>query len=327
MKPASKVDRVLLGTGTIPAALVANITMPFEIEKELYFASYDRGKGEAVMCKGSFGGTPRNPVIVITPGQSFAWQKDSLAIPYEAGGLVHFLVYAYETGQTLLSRGRLKDGQASLEALWTNAWEKKADALILFSIGATPHYLASKQQQQPPVIQLSQWKMEDGSSRLIWSSGWVAGYLLHALQISGISLVLAYRPEDGQAELCTWDSGGVRKSLWVKSWDKGYTRLLFFEVDGQKTFLAYRPEDGQAELCRWDPASGKHEAVWSDEWGQGYALMSFELDGDSYLLAYRPEDGQAALYRWRSDGSREPVWQEEWGEGYALIPFVLPEEG
>jgi len=327
MKPASKVDRVLLGTGTIPTTLVANITMPFELGKELYFASYDRGKGEAVLCKGAFGGTPRNPVIVITPGQSFTWQKDSLAIPYEAGGLVHFLIYAYETGQTLLSRGRLKDGQASLETLWTNAWEEKADALMLFGLAGKPYYLASKQQQQPLVIQLSQWKMDDGSSSIIWSSGWELGYLLHALQISGISYILAYRPEDGQAEMCTWDSGGVRKSLWVKSWDKGYTRLLFFEVDGQKAFLAYRPEDGQAEMCRWDPASGKHEAVWSDEWGQGYALMSFELDGDSYLLVYRPEDGQAALYRWRSDGSREPVWQEEWGEGYALMPFVLPEEG
>lgn len=327
MKPASKVDRVLLGTGTIPAALVANITMPFEIEKELYFASYDRGKGEAVMCKGSFGGTPRNPVIVITPGQSFAWQKDSLAIPYEAGGLVHFLVYAYETGQTLLSRGRLKDGQVSLETIWTNAWEKKADALMLFWLAGKPHYLASKQQQKPPVIQLSQWKMDDGSSSMIWSSGWEPGYLLHALQISGISLVLAYRPEDGQAEMCTWDSGGVRKSLWVKSWDKGYTRLLFFEVDGQKAFLAYRPEDGQAEVCTWNPGNGDYKVLWRDEWGRNYELATVEADGVSYLMIYRPSDGRAALYCWNPDLSREPVWQEEWGEGYALMPFVLPEEG
>lgn len=327
MKPASKIDRVLLGTGTIPAALVANITMPFELEKELYFASYDRGKGEAVMCKGSFGGTPRNPVIVITPGQSFTWQKDSLAIAYEVGGLVHFLVYAYETGQVLLSRGMLKDGQTSLETLWTNAWEEKADALMLFVLAGKPNYLVSKQQQQPPVIQLSQWKTDDGSSSIIWSSAWEAGYILHALQISGISLVLAYRPEDGQAEMCTWDSGGVRERIWINSWNKGYTRLLFFEVDGQKAFLAYRPEDGQAEVSLWNPANGKQEVLWRDEWGRNYELATVEADGVSYLLIYRPSDGRAALYRWNSDLSREPVWQEEWGQGYALMPFVLPEEG
>ena len=136
-----------------------------------------------------------------------------------------------------------------------------------------------------------------------------------------VSFVLAYKPGDGKVELCRWDSGGGRERIWINSWDKGYSRLLFFEIAGQPVFLGYRPEDGQATLCRWDPANGTRRPSGATSGGEAMLPLDFELDGSSYLLVYRSADGRASLYRWLSDGSQEPVWQEEWGQGYALMPF------
>lgn len=323
VSPPSKVTMELLGKGTMPDELKVNLTIPFEMNSGLYFASYDRTLGHARLCTGKVGGTSKDPVITITPGIYYLWQKDSLVIPYEAGGQAHFLVHSPLEGSALLSRGKSENGVDSLENLWSNSWEK-ADSLMPFEIAGKPYYLASK--HSPPVIELSSWELENGKHKLIWSTGWEAGYVLYPLQLSGTSFVLAYKPGDGKVELCRWDSGGSRGRVWKSTWPKGYERLLFFEVNGQWMFLGYRPGDGQAELCRWYAENGKHEAVWSDEWGRGYAPIGFELDGASYLLVYRSEDGQAALYCWRSDGSRELVWQEEWGRGYALMPFALLEE-
>ncbi len=323
LKTGAKLDRVLLGTGTMPSALKSNITMPFDFQTHLYFASYDRTTGLAVLCKGGVSGTPKSPILTITPGKSCNWQKDSIVIAFEANGLPHFVVYNSKTGATLLSRGKSDTQGDSLEVSWAAAWQP-SDALMVFDLSGKPHRLASMQDKR--LIQLSSWKTEDGASELIWSSGWEAGYVLYAVQLSGQSLILAYKPDDGKAELCSWDAGGVRDSIWVNSWEKGYSKLLFFEIGGQPVFLGYRPEDGQATLCRWDPVNGTAEAVWSDEWGQDYAPMAFELEGNSYLLVYRAADGLAALYRWNPDGSREPVWQEEWGQGYTLMPFALSED-
>jgi hypothetical protein len=325
--PPSKVSMELLGMGTIPDNLKSNITIPFEMNKALYFVSYDPRSdsataGYASLCKGLVV-AGKIPTITITIVNSLLWQKESLVIPYEAGGISNFLVYSPLAGNVLLSRGKSENGVDSLENLWTNSWEA-ADALMPFDLAGKPHYLASK--HGPPVIELSSWSLENGTHKLIWSTGWDTGYVLYPLRLSGVSLVLAYKPGDGKVELCRWDSGGGRERIWISTWPKGYESLLFFEVGGQRMFLGYRRSDGQAELCSWDPANGTYKAIWSDEWGQGYAPLSFELDGDSYLLAYRSGDGRVSLYRWLSDGSKEVIWQEEWGQGYSLISFTLPEE-
>jgi hypothetical protein len=322
-KTGGKLDLEILATGTMPTSLKSNLALPFYQGTDLYLASYDRTTGLVVLCRGLVGGTPKNPIVTITPGKSFTWQKDSIVIVFEANSLLHFMVYNPKTGAALLSRGKLDKEGYSLETVWTGTWEP-SDALMVFDLGGKLHRLASMQDKH--LIQLSRWKLEDGTSQLIWSSGWEAGYVLYRVQLSGQSLVLAYKPGDGKAELCSWDAGGVRESIWISSWEKGYGKLLFFEIAGQPVFLGYRPEDGQSTLCRWDPATGTHEIVWSDEWGQDYAPMAFELDGSSYLLVYRAADGRVALYRWNSDGSREPVWQEEWGQGYKLMPFALSED-
>lgn len=324
--PPSKVKMVLLGRGDMKDKddLKANLTLPFELNGGLYFASYDRTSGYAALCKGTIGGAATDPKITITQGLYYLWQKESLVIPYEASGIAHFLVYSPLDANVLLSRGNSVDGKDSLVNLWTNKWEP-SDVLMPFEIAGKPYYLASK--QSPPVLELNSWSLENGNHKLIWSTVWEAGYVLYPLQLGGISLVLAYRAKDGQAELCRWDAGGIRERVWKSTWPKGYEKLLFFEVNEQWMFLGYMPADGQAELCSWNPANGTYEAVWSDEWGRSYAPICFELDGDSCMLVYRSEDGQAALYRWRSDGSRELVWQEEWGLGYALMTFALPEEG
>ncbi|MDD4446978.1 MAG: DUF6519 domain-containing protein [Methanothrix sp.] len=324
LKTGGKLDLEILATGTMPTSLKSNLTIPFYQGTDLYFASYDRTTGLAVLCNGLAGGTPKNPIVTITPGKSFTWQKDSIVIIFEANNQLHFVVYNPKSGSVLLSRGKSEKEGYSLETVWTGTWQP-SDALMVFDLGGKPHYLASMQEKR--LIQLSSWKLEDAASKLIWSSGWEKEYVLYRVQLSGLSLVLAYKPGDGKAELCSWDAGGVRKSIWINNWEKGYSRLLFFEIANQPVFLGYRPEDGQATLCRWDPANGTAEAVWSDEWGQDYAPMAFELEGDSYLLIYRAADGRAALYRWNSDGSREAVWQEEWGQGYTLMPFALSEEG
>ncbi|MDD4653069.1 MAG: hypothetical protein PHQ34_12675, partial [Methanothrix sp.] len=323
LKTGDKLDRALLGTGTMPAALKSNLTIPFDLQSRLYFASYDRGTGAVVLCKGVSGGTPKSPTLTIAPGKSFTWQKDSIVIVFEASGLANFFVCNTKTGAVLLSQGKSDKDSESLATLWNGTWEP-CDALMIFDLAGTLYRLASMQDRH--LIQLSRWKMDNGISQLVWSSGWQTGYVLYAVQISGQSQVLAYRPDDGSAELCRWDAGGVRESIWIKSWGKGYAKLLFFEISGQPVFLGYRPDDGQATLCRWDPAKGTAEAVWSDEWGQNYAPMTFELDARAYLLIYRAADGRAALYRLNPDGSRETVWQEEWGQGYALMPFMLPED-
>jgi len=322
-KTGGRLDLESLATGTMPPALKSNLTIPFELGTDLCFASYDRNTGSAVLCKGSAGGTPKNPILTITPGKSFAWQKDSTVIIFEANSLLYFVVYNPKTGAVLLSQGKSDKEGASLATLWTATWQP-SDALMVFDLGGKPRCLSSMQDRH--LIQLSSWNLEDGASKLIWSSGWEAGYVLYAVQLSGQSFILAYKPGDGKAELCSWDKGGVRKSIWINNWEKGYSRLLFFEIDDQTVFLGYRPEDGQATLCRWDPANGTAEAIWSDELGQGYVPMAFELEGSSYLLIYRSADGRAALYRWNSDGSREAVWQEEWGQGYTLMPFSLSED-
>jgi|GEM_PF-733557 len=323
LKTNEKLARTLLGKGTMPPALKSNLTMPFELEKHLYFASYNKTSGGAVLCKAGWGGSPKNPTMTITPGKSSDWQKDSLMIAFEVNGLLHFVVYNPKTGQTLLSRGKSMEDVDSLETVWTGTWDP-SDALMVFNLAGKPHYLASMQDKRE--IQLSRWKLEDGTHELIWASGWEAGYVLYAVQILGQSHVLAYKPGDGQAELCRWDAGGVRETVWVKGWEKGYSRLLFFEIAGKPVFLGCRPEDGQAELCCWDQENGNCEVVWSDDWAQDYAPMNFELDGSSYLLVYRAADGRAALYRWNPDYSRENVWQEEWGQGYTLMPFALPRD-
>lgn len=328
ISPPSKLKMELLGKGTMPDNLKSNTTIPFEMNKALYFVSYDprsdsATSGVAVLCTGTISGTPKAPVIIITSGDSFLWQKESLVIPQQTGDLFYFLVYNSLTGGVLLSRGKFEGNKGSLETLWSNSWES-SDAIMPFELAGEPRYLASR--NGPPVIDLLSWNMKDGSDVLIWSSGWEAGYDLYPLQLSGLSLVLAYKPVGGQAELCRWDSGGIRERIWIGKWAEGYSRLVFFEVDGQRLFLGYRPLDGRAELCSWNPANGIQKLLWSDEWGRSYAPMSFELDGDSYVLAYKPADGQAALYRWRSDGRKEPVWREEWGQGYILMPFALWEE-
>ncbi len=322
-KTGGKLDLEILATGTMPISLKSNLTIPFYQVTDLYFASYDTTTGLAVLCKGLAGGTPKNPIVTITPGKSFTWQKDSNVIVFEANNLLHFVVYNPKSGAVLLSRGKSEKEGYSLETVWTGTWEP-SDALMVFDLGGKPHYLASMQEKR--LIQLSRWKLEDGTNELIWSSGWEAGYVLYRVLLSGQSLVLAYKPGDGKVELCSWDAGGVRVSIWVNSWEKGYSRLVFFEIGGQPVFLGYRPEDGQATLCSWDPAKGTHEVVWSDEWGQNYAPMAFELEGSAYLLVYRAADGRAALYRWNPDGSRVAVWQEEWGQGYTLMPFSLSED-
>jgi|WetSurMetagenome_2_1015567.scaffolds.fasta_scaffold00231_5 hypothetical protein len=323
LKTGGKLDLEKLATGTMPAALKSNLTIPFEMGTDLYFASYDNGTGAAVLSKGALTTNPKGSTMTITPGKSFTWQKDSTVIVFEANGLINFVVFNPKTGAVLLSRGKSEKDGVSLVTIWTAVWQP-CEALMVFDLAGVPYRLASMQDKR--VIQLSSWKMDDGTSQLIWSSGWQIGYVLYAVQLSGQSLVLAYKPDDGTAELCRWDAGGVRESIWIKSWGKGYGRLLFFEISGQPVFLGYRPEDGQATLCHWDPASGTVEDIWSDEWGQNYAPMTFELNERTYLLIYRAADGRAALYRLNPDGSRETVWQEEWGQGYALMPFELSED-
>ena len=184
--PPSKVSRELLGMGNIPDNLKSNITIPFEMNKALYFVSYDPRSdsataGNASLCKGLVV-AGKNPTITITIANSLLWQKESLVIPYEAGGISNFLVYSPLAGNVLLSRGKSENGVDSLENLWTNRWEG-GDALMPFDLAGKPHYLASK--HGPPVIELSSWSLEDGTRKPIWSSGWEAGYVLYALRLSG----------------------------------------------------------------------------------------------------------------------------------------------
>jgi hypothetical protein len=315
-----KVDPELVGKGSW-SRLKGYAPMPFELNGKLYFVAYDKADGKFSLCRGDFSGTE----IKVVARSYGSWQNNSILIPFDFAGPTHFVVYRPEDGKVLLSRVKPVGSVEQMETIWREEWDP-SDSIMLFNLGGVAHYLASR--QETDVILLCRWNPEDGTKELVWSSGWEAGYTLFPApsKICGTAQIIAYRPSDGQAELCRWDAGGFRETVWKGGWDAGSEVLVFFSLAALPHWLGYRPGDGRAQLCRWDPTDGKSEAVWSDEWGQNYVLMPFELDGAPHLALYRPEDGQAQLYRWNPDGSRVPISREEWGHGYALMPFVLPRE-
>ncbi len=314
----NKVDRESVGTGKW---LKGYSPRPFELNGKLYFVAYDKAGGSFFLCRGDFSGTE---IKVVT--RSFgSWENNSIPIPFDLAGLIHFVVYRPEDGRVLLSKGTVEGTTEKMVTVWTGAWDP-SDSVMLFDLGGKSHYLAS--QQETDEILLCRWNPEDGTRELVWSSGWEAGYTLFPApaKICGTAQIIAYRPDDGQVELCRWDAGGFRETVWKGGWDAGSEVLAFFSLASRPHWLGYRPGDGRAQLRRWGPENGKSEAVWSDEWGTNYLLMTLELDGAPHLALYRPEDGQAQLYRWNPDGSQVPISREEWGHGYALMPFVLPRE-
>lgn len=319
----NKIDREVVGTGKWP--LKGYAPKPFELAEKLYFVAYDKDGGRAALCRGNVSGT----VITVALGRFSSMQKNSILIPFKLKGLTNFVVYNPEDGHVLLSRGKSESGVDQMETVWTGTWDS-SDSLMLFDLGGMPHYLASRQEgeEETGEILLCRWNPEDGTKELIWSSGWEAGYVLFPApaKICGTAQIAAYRPSDGQVELCRWDAGGFRETVWKSGWDAGSEVLVFFSLATRPHWLGYRPGDGRVQLRRWDPTDGKSEEVWSDEWGLDYQLMPFELDGRPHLALYRPEDGQAQLYRWNPDGSRVPISREEWGHGYALMNFVLPRD-
>ena len=151
-------------------------------------------------------------------------------------------------------------------------------------------------------------------------------------------ILLLYRQSDGKAftaPLSTAEKPGaftVGATTQIGLWEKDWSQIVPFCVNGDWFLLLYRQTDGRAFTApvvfkgqNAAPTFGTPTQVglWENDWSQ---ILTYNPSGTTYILLYRESDGAAFAAPINSSTaighvSKVGVWEKDWSQ-IVPVPFA-----